>query len=285
MNRTDFRFFHRLRVRWAEVDGQHIVFNPHYLMYVDTAMSDYWRALAMPYPQAFAPFGGDLYVKKASLEYHASARYDDHIDVAIRSQRLGNSSMLFTLAIFRLDELLVTGELVYVYADPKTQSSTRVPDALRDALAAYEAGESMLEVRVGGWDTLGADAELVRTEVYIDEQRIPADMEYDEVDLACVHAVAYNRLGMPLSTGRLLEHVPGVAKIGRMATRRTMRGGGAGRAVLEALMEAARERGDHQAVLHAQTTSAPFYARAGFVARGPEYDDLGVAHVEMVKRL
>ena len=49
LTRTDFRFFHRLRVRWAEVDLQKIVFNAHYLMYVDTAIADYWRALALPY--------------------------------------------------------------------------------------------------------------------------------------------------------------------------------------------------------------------------------------------
>jgi hypothetical protein len=50
--KTDFRFFHRLRVRWAEVDMQKIVFNAHYLMYFDTAIADYWRALALPYEEA-----------------------------------------------------------------------------------------------------------------------------------------------------------------------------------------------------------------------------------------
>ena len=61
------RFTHRLRVRWVEVDMQKIVFNAHYLMYLDTAISDYWRALAMPYAAAMADLGGDLYVKKATL--------------------------------------------------------------------------------------------------------------------------------------------------------------------------------------------------------------------------
>ena len=57
--RAAFRFFHRLRVRWAEVDLQKIVFNPHYLMYVDTALADYWRALALPYEQSLQAMGGD----------------------------------------------------------------------------------------------------------------------------------------------------------------------------------------------------------------------------------
>ena len=58
-----------------------------------------------------------------------------------------------------------------------------------------------------------------------------------------------------------------------------------GRAVLDALMKAARERGDREAVLHAQTSAAAFYSRAGFAARGPEFDEAGIAHVEMVKVL
>ena len=61
--RADFRFFHRLRVRWAEVDMQKIVFNAHYLMYFDTAIADYWRALALPYEEAMPMLGGDLYVR------------------------------------------------------------------------------------------------------------------------------------------------------------------------------------------------------------------------------
>ena len=58
--RQDFRLVHRLRVRWAEVDLQRIVFNPHYLMYIDTAFTEYWRALAMPYELIPELLGGDL---------------------------------------------------------------------------------------------------------------------------------------------------------------------------------------------------------------------------------
>ncbi|PPE70640.1 YbgC/FadM family acyl-CoA thioesterase [Caldimonas thermodepolymerans] len=285
MKRSDFRLFHRLRVRWAEVDAQKIVFNGHYLMYVDTAIADYWRAIGMPYPDALEHHGGDLYVKKASLEYHASARYDDVLDVGLRCSRIGNSSMVFEAGIFRQDELLITGELVYVYADPNTQTSMRVPQELRDTISDFEAGKPMFQVRVGGWDELGADAQLVRTEVFVQEQGIPAEMEWDDADRGCLHAVAYNRFGMALATGRMLEHVPGVAKIGRMAVRRTMRGSGVGRAVLDALMQAARERGYREALLHAQTSAAGFYARAGFTARGPEFEEAGIPHVEMVKVL
>src|SRR5690242_19288639 len=81
VERSDFRFFERLRVRWAEIDAQKIVFNAHYLTYIDTANLGYWRALALPYAQAMERLGGDLYLRKATLEYHASARCDDVIDV------------------------------------------------------------------------------------------------------------------------------------------------------------------------------------------------------------
>ncbi|MEN9983456.1 MAG: hypothetical protein RI918_1425, partial [Pseudomonadota bacterium] len=90
--RQDFRFSSRLRVRWAEVDLQKIVFNAHYLMYFDTAISDYWRAMAIPYEETMHHWGGDLYVKKASVEYFASARYEDQLDVMLKCIKVGNSS-------------------------------------------------------------------------------------------------------------------------------------------------------------------------------------------------
>jgi YbgC/YbaW family acyl-CoA thioester hydrolase len=285
MKRTEFRFFDRLRVRWAEIDAQKIVFNAHYLMYVDTAIAGYWRALAMPYAQTMAYLGGDLFVRKATVEYAGSARYDDVLDIGIRCGRIGNSSMLFTGAVFRADEMLVSCELVYVFADPHAQTSKPVPQELRDVLQSFEAGKPMVEVRVGSWDELGRDARAIRTEVFVEEQKIPAEMEWDAADAGCVHAVAYNRFGLALATGRLLQHVPGAAKIGRMAVSQSMRGSGVGRHVLDALMKAAKARGDREAVLHAQTSAASFYARAGFSPRGPQFDEAGIPHIEMVKTL
>ena len=110
-------------------------------------------------------------------------------------------------------------------------------------------------------------------------------MEWDDADADAVHAVAFNRLGRALGTGRLLEHVPGIAKIGRMAVVQTFRHGGIGRAVLDALLDAARARGDREAMLHAQISAASFYERAGFVRRGPVFDEAGIAHVEMLRVL
>jgi YbgC/YbaW family acyl-CoA thioester hydrolase len=285
MQRSDFRYLERLRVRWVEIDAQQIVFNGHYLMYFDTAIAGYWRALAMPYHETMVALGGDLFVRKATLEYLGSARYDDVLEIGMRCARIGNSSMTFQAGAFCQEQLLVSGELVYVFADPNAKQSLPVPAALRSLFETFEAGESMVEVRVGAWRELEAAARPIRAGVFVDEQKIPADMEWDEADPGAVHAVAFNRLGRALGTGRMLEHVPGVAKIGRMAVARSARHCGVGRAVLDALLAAARARGDRQAMLHAQLGAAPFYERAGFIRRGPEFDEAGIAHVEMLRAL
>jgi YbgC/YbaW family acyl-CoA thioester hydrolase len=280
-HRDEFRFFHRLRVRWAEVDMQKIVFNAHYLMYFDTAITDYWRALAMPYTEGMALLQGDLYVVKATVEFHASAHMDDMVDVALRCEHIGKSSMRFKGAIFRGEEHLISGELVYVFADPATQTSRPVPDALRAMLLGFEAGETMLDVRVGPWADLRDGARPLRDQVFVQEQHIPQSVEWDDADDSAVHAVAYNRLGQAVATGRLLAPEPGVAKIGRMAVHRFLRGSGAGRTVLLALMQAARERGDTSVVLSAQRTAVGFYERLGFVADGAPFTEAGIAHQAM----
>jgi YbgC/YbaW family acyl-CoA thioester hydrolase len=285
MNRTDFRFFHRLRVRWAEVDMQKIVFNAHYLMYLDTAVADYWRALALPYEEAMHQLGGDLYVKKAQLEYHGSARYDDVLDIGLKCARIGTSSMVFSSGIFHGEQLLVGGELVYVFANPATQTSQPVPGALREVLQGFEAGEAMTTVRVGAWSELGKDASAVRDAVFVQEQAIPKEMEWDAADAGLTHAVLYNRLGQPIATGRLLQPAPGVAQVGRMAVLRVLRSGGLGAQMLHALEEQARQRGDAELMLHAQQSAQGFYAKLGYSVRGQPFEEAGIVHIEMVKTL
>ena len=286
MNRSDYRYIERLRVRWAEVDLQQIVFNGHYLMYIDTAVTGYWRALALPYEQSFAQLGGELFVRKAELEYEGSARLDDLLEVGMRVLRLGNSSLVFEAAVMRDARLLVRGELVYVYADPVARRALPLPQPLRDLLQAYEAGEAMLEVRTGSWDELGADAQAIRRAVFVDEQAIEAPLDTDADDAGALHAVARNRFGLALATGRLLgPDDQGVARIARMAVLRPMRGAGIGGAVLHALVAAARERGATALQLHAQDSAVPFYVRAGFTASGAPFQAAGVVHQTMQRVL
>lgn len=139
MNRDDFTFFHRLRVRWAEVDRQDVVFNGNYFLYFDVAIAEYWRAIGFNYPDDIvAKFGTDIYAVKATADYLGSARYDEELDIGCRVARIGRSSMVFRFGIWRGESLLTTGELVYVNADPATRKSAPWPDSLRQSILAYE---------------------------------------------------------------------------------------------------------------------------------------------------
>jgi YbgC/YbaW family acyl-CoA thioester hydrolase len=285
LQRAAFRHLERLRVRWVEVDLQQIVFNGHYLMYFDTAVAGYWRAMALPYHDTMAALAGDLYVRKATVEYEGSARYDEQLEVGIRCTRIGKSSMLLQAAVFRGETRLVHGDLVYVFADPASQSAKPVPQALRDVLMGFEAGEPMLELRSGDWAALGESARAIRDAVFIREQGIPASLEHDAADAGALHVVAFNRFGQALGTGRLLTMAPGLAKIGRMAVLASVRGAGIGRPLLDALVGAARARGDREVMLHAQASAVGFYRRAGFAPRGPAFEEAGIAHQEMALSL
>ena len=132
-------------------------------------------------------------------------------------------------------------------------------------------------IRLGDWATLGQDATAIRFEVFVDEQKVPAEIELDDMDAVCLHAVAYDEAGKAIGTGRLLPD----GHIGRMAVRQSGRGTGVGGAILTLLMDKARARGDAAVVLNAQTVAAPFYARHGFVQLGEQFEEAGIAHVEM----
>jgi YbgC/YbaW family acyl-CoA thioester hydrolase len=283
--RQDFRYVERLRVRWAEVDMQKVVFNGHYLMYLDTAVAGWWRAMALPYEATLRHFDGDLFVRKATLEYHASAGFDETLDVGVRCTRIGNSSLTLHGGVFRNDTLLVGGELVYVFTEATAQVPQALPQALRALLEGYEAGETMLTLRTGDWSELADGISPIREEVFVNEQGIAAELVWDDADATAHHALACNRIGMPLAAGRLTVTAPGVGKIERMAASAVLRGSGAGRAVLEALVAAARARGDREVILHAQTSAAGFYVRHGFVTRGAVFQEVGIDHVAMARSL
>ena len=141
MAHADFRLRLPLRVRWAEVDLQGVVFNGHYLTYCDVCVTEYWRAIGMPYPAAFLAIGSDLYVRKATLEYHAAAVFDDELEVCGRTSRLGKTSLTFKVEMFRSgepDRALIEGELVYVNTDPSTRTPSLLPLQLRERVKAFE---------------------------------------------------------------------------------------------------------------------------------------------------
>ncbi len=139
MNRDDFRMFHSLRVRWAEVDRQDVVFNGHYFLYFDVAVTEYWRAIGLGYPERYIErAGADLYAVKASAEFHGSARYDDMLDVGCRVGRIGRSSAQLILGVWRGEDHLTSGELVYVNADVRTRTAKPWSEEFRSKVFAYE---------------------------------------------------------------------------------------------------------------------------------------------------
>jgi predicted GNAT family N-acyltransferase len=135
----------------------------------------------------------------------------------------------------------------------------------------------MVRIELGDWEQLRALVAPLRFAVFVDEQKVPAEIEIDEWDACSVHAIALDEEGAVVGTGRLLPD----GHIGRMAVVRGARGSGVGSALLCTLMDEARRRGHREAVLSAQTHAIAFYQRHGYVVQGAEYMDAGIPHVDM----
>jgi predicted GNAT family N-acyltransferase len=132
-------------------------------------------------------------------------------------------------------------------------------------------------ISIGNWARQCAAARVVRDEVFIIEQAIPVELEWDGMDTHCLHAVAHDAQGQAIATGRLLPD----GHIGRMAVCKAARGAGIGAMILQALMDQARARGDRAVLLNAQTHAEAFYARHGFVREGEEFMEAGIPHIQM----
>jgi predicted GNAT family N-acyltransferase len=132
-------------------------------------------------------------------------------------------------------------------------------------------------IKTGTWDELRSDASPVRHAVFVEEQKVPKEMEWDEFDPVSLHAVAYDLAGKAIGTGRLLPD----GHIGRMAVVAASRGAKVGGKILLMLIAQGRKLGHTQFVLSAQTHAVGFYVRFGFAAEGGEYLDAGIPHVQM----
>ena len=134
----------------------------------------------------------------------------------------------------------------------------------------------MLRIELLDWAAARAEASRIRLAVFVEEQRVPPEIEMDEKDTVCVHALAYAQ-GRAVGTGRLLPD----GHIGRMAVLKESRSRGVGGAILERLVEEARRRGMKEVVLSAQTHAIGFYRRHGFMQEGEVFDEAGIPHQEM----
>ena len=136
-------------------------------------------------------------------------------------------------------------------------------------------------VRLVRWNDAEVALRFVRHEVFVVEQRVPEDLEWDELDPQCMHALAEDAGGAPIGCGRLLP----TGYIGRIAVLAHWRGCGVGAAVLSRLIALARQLGHREAKLNAQTSAAGFYARYGFIPVGATFVEANIVHQTMSRPL
>ena len=130
---------------------------------------------------------------------------------------------------------------------------------------------------IGDWESVRDDAQRLRTEVFVIEQGVPIELEWDESDEVSIHAVVYGEDNQPIATGRLLPD----GHIGRMAVQKALRGTGIGSFLLTSLLHEAQRLGHITLVLHAQTYAVGFYLRHGFQPEGSEFMEAGIPHMLM----
>jgi len=139
----------------------------------------------------------------------------------------------------------------------------------------------MIRIELMSWEEAREEARPIRLTVFVEEQRVPVEIEWDEHDATSVHALAYSPAGGAVATGRLLPD----GHIGRMAVLKEWRGKGVGGAILERLIGVACERGDREIELFAQTQALEFYRRYGFAESGEVFEEAGIPHQAMRKSL
>jgi acyl-CoA thioester hydrolase len=137
--KDDFKFNHKLRVRFAETDLQGIVFNGNYLTYYDVAWTEYFRAMGMVW-QDLIEMGADTVLARTTLEFKSPARFDEVLEVCVRVSKIGNTSLVFDFEIYPEggERLIGAASSLYVAIDPKTLRPVRVPDLLRSRISEFE---------------------------------------------------------------------------------------------------------------------------------------------------
>jgi acyl-CoA thioester hydrolase len=134
-------FRHRIRVRFNECDAQGVVFYANYLMYFDVAMTELWREGFGDGYAGMIANGTDAMVAEANIRYHASARFDDELDLVARVTRIGTTSSMTTLTAERVADgvVLAEADLRHVFIDPQTLEKKEIPAEVRAGMARFAA--------------------------------------------------------------------------------------------------------------------------------------------------
>jgi predicted GNAT family N-acyltransferase len=143
---------------------------------------------------------------------------------------------------------------------------------------------NIYSVRIADWHDQGGALRAVREAVFIREQGVPVELEWDEFDADCIHLIAVDAAENAIATARLLQQGEN-GGIGRMAVLKEWRGKGVGDALMRHLMKEAAALEIQQLTLNAQAYAVGFYARFGFAAMGNQFLEAGIPHVKMALRL
>ncbi len=136
-----------------------------------------------------------------------------------------------------------------------------------------------ISIQITHWDEAKSHVMPIRRQVFINEQQVPEELEWDEFDQYALHAIVKKEQEV-IGTARLI--IDGQdAKIGRMAILKEYRDQGIGQKLLSILIQTAKEKGAQECILHAQTHAIAFYAKSDFEPNGPIFDEAGIPHVEM----
>lgn len=136
-------------------------------------------------------------------------------------------------------------------------------------------------ILIQSWQQASKEACAIRKQVFIEEQGVPQDLELDEFDPICWHALAFEG-PQCIGTGRVVDMGMNQGQIGRMAVLANFRGKGVGRAILLKLIELAQTQKISSLILHSQVMAIPFYEKLGFTPQGPIYKEAGIDHRNMI---
>ena len=136
-------------------------------------------------------------------------------------------------------------------------------------------------ILIQAWQEAAEQAYAIRQKVFIEEQRVPQEMELDDLDPVAWHALAFQS-SQCIGTGRLVRISPDRGQIGRMAVLASFRGHGVGKAILIELVELAESKGMSSLILHSQVSAIPFYEKFGFIVEGPIYEEANIPHRNMI---